>query len=222
MSSTHAIPESIQLPPRDIIALRPDAPLSDSQIDLADRQLRQLARLAAIGMEIAEELRPDHDTSRASQNAKNQLGHAFDKVARAIRQIHALEQEIVGLRAQRVMKVKSDLLSVKKTAVVQSVERSVAKAQPELGKDKRERLLSDLFRGYNDFTKGSVREMVAQICDDLGIEADLSLWDAPIPGADIELPAGYDWIVPANGEKPYTTVMSSSACLGICPSAMVT
>ena len=69
----------------------------------------------------------------------------------------------------------------------------------------RERLLSDLFRDYNDYAHGNIRDIVAGICKTLGIEADLSLWDEPQPAIDIALPAGHDWIVPANGDKPYCT-----------------
>jgi hypothetical protein len=70
----------------------------------------------------------------------------------------------------------------------------------------RERLLNDLFSDYNDYSRGNIRDLVAGICKTLGITADLSLWDEPQPGADIPLPAGYDRIIPANGDKPYTVV----------------
>jgi hypothetical protein len=71
---------------------------------------------------------------------------------------------------------------------------------------KRERLLADLFSDYRDFAKGNVRDLIADICKTLGIAADLSLWDEPQSEADITLPEGLKWVMPANGEKPYTVV----------------
>lgn len=203
MSSTHAIPASLAIPPSAIIALRPDAPLSDAQLSLADRQLRQLARMAEIGMEALEDLRgPGADGKRLNPI---QVGTAYDRVTQAVRRTMASEQEVSGLREKRVQRVRHDLLTVKKTAVRQSVERSLITGKPELTRERRERLLADLFSGYDLLGKGTVREIVAQICQDLGVETDLSLWEEPTP-IDIALPAGYDWIVPANGDKPYTRV----------------
>jgi hypothetical protein len=205
MSSTHTIPASLAIPPSAIIALRPDAPLSDSQLSLADRQLKQLARMAEIAMERMEDLNANPTNADGKPLNKVQVAHAVERLSQAVRRIMALEQETSGLREKRVQRVRHDLLTVKKTAVRQSVERSLITAKPELNPERRERLLADLFSDYDRLGKGTVREIVAQICQDLGIEADLSLWEEPTP-IDIALPAGHDWIVPANGDKPYTRV----------------
>jgi hypothetical protein len=212
MSLTHAIPASVALSPSEIIALRPDAPLSDAQIALADRQLAQLERMAEIGMSALEDL--EHLRSAPADRAGKRpdpvrIVHAIDKMTLTVRRIMVLEQEIAGLREKRILKVKHDLLAVKKTATRQNVERSLAKGKPDLPREKRERMLDDLFTGYGDMGKGTVREIVAQICEDLGIEADLSLWEEPST-VDIELPAGHDWIIPANGDKPYTKGVSEA------------
>jgi hypothetical protein len=206
MSSTHAIPASIALSPSEIIALRPDAPLMDDQLKLVEKQLKQLDRLTEIGMELAEDLRSGADGKPLN---RAQAGHAYDRVTRALRQIHALQHLIAGLREKRIAKVKNDLTAVKKTAIHQSVERSLITGKPDMPREKRERLLADLFRGYNGYSKGTVAELVAQICKDLGTETDMSLWEAPC-AIDIELPSGFDWILPANGDKPYTRVMTEA------------
>lgn len=132
-----------------------------------------------------------------------QVANAIDRMTLAMRKIMALEQEVCGLREKRIAKVKSDLLRVKKTAVRQNVERSLAIAKPELAPQRREDLLRDLFSDYDSLSKGTVREVVAQICKDIGIPADLSLWEDPSV-IDVTLPAGHDWILPGNGDKPYT------------------
>jgi hypothetical protein len=142
--------------------------------------------------------------------AKNAMMSAYAQLTKAIRQIMALEEEIVGLREKRVSRLRATWKQEKAQAVRRSVEKSLATAKPRMQRIARERLLGDLFRDYNDYSRGNVRDIVADICKTLGIEADLSLWDEPQPAADIPLPAGYDWIIPANGEKPYTVVTTGA------------
>lgn len=202
MSSTHAIPASVPISPGDIIALRPDAPLSDAQIALTDRQL---ARMAEIAMERMEDLNDAPTNAEGKRLNAVQVANAVDRLTQAMRKIMALEQEVCGLREKRVAKVKNDLLRVKKTAVRQNVERSLAIAKPELAPQRREDLLRDLFSDYDSLSKGTVREVVTQICKDIGIPADLSLWEDPSV-IDVTLPSGHDWILPGNGDKPYTMV----------------
>jgi hypothetical protein len=209
MSSTHAIPASVKLTPQQIIALRPDAPLSDDQLRLAERQLEQLARMADIVMERMEDLNDNPITAEGKPLDKLQVARTIERLTQAMRRIHALEQETIGLREKRVSKVKHDLLTVKKTAARQSVERSLATGKPDLPREKRERLLDDLFSDYRILSTGTVREVVAQICKDIGIAADLSLWEEPST-IDIVLPAGLEWILPVNGDKPYTRVRNGA------------
>jgi hypothetical protein len=178
-------------------------PMTDAQIALADIHLRQLAQLRDIGMRLAADAEADMPQG-IKPPAKNALMTAYAQLTKAIRQIMALEEEIIGLREKRVSRLRATWKQEKATAVRRSVEKSLTAAKPQMQRVACERLLGDLFRDYNDYSRGSIRDLVADICKTLGIEADLSLWDEPQPGIDIALPAGYEWIIPANGDKPYT------------------
>src|SRR5262249_62161326 len=97
----------------------------------------------------------------------------------------------------------------RQTAVRKSVEQDLVVSKPELEPRKRENLLGDLFRDYTvtRFETGNLRDFVAEICETLGVTADLSIWDepaAPPNPTDMILPAGHDWIAPQNGDRPYT------------------
>ena len=184
-------------------------PMTDAQIAQADLHLRQLARMRDVGMRMVD----DVDAGMAQGQkppSKTAMMSGYAQLTKAIRQIMALEQEIIGLREKRVALIGSRWKQEKRQTVRRAVETSLAAAKPEMPRLSRERLLGDLFRDYDDYAKGPIRDIVAGICKTLGIETDLSLWDEPQPAADIPLPAGYDWIVPANGDKPYTVVTTGS------------
>jgi hypothetical protein len=184
-------------------------PPEDVQMLLVERQLRQLAELRELAMTQARDLTAGSEGDGKNANAAQALAirtaGAFATLAKAIRQIMALEQETIGMREKRATLVRHTWLGAKKAAVRQSVDRSIARAKPGLDKTGRERLMNDLSRDYNDYEKGSVRDIVEGICKALGVTADLSLWEQPDP-ADITLPEGYTWVVPANGDKPYTVI----------------
>jgi hypothetical protein len=178
-------------------------PMSDDQIALADLHLRQLARMRDVGMRLVEDA--DAAVSQGQKAAsKTAMMTAYAQLTKAIRQIMALEEEIIGLREKRVALIRGRWLEEKRQTVRRSVDKSLTTAKPDMPRIARERLLSDLFRDYNDYGRGSIRDLVAGICKTLGIEPDLSLWDEPQPAADITLPAGHEWVIPANGDKPYT------------------
>jgi hypothetical protein len=179
------------------------SPMTDAQIALADAHLRDLARLREIGMRMAADAEADMPQGMKPPS-KTAMMSAYAQLTKAIRQIMALEQDIIGLREKRVSHLRAKWKQEKAQTVRRSVEKSLTAAKPEMQRVARERLLGDLFRDYNDYAHGNIRDIVAGICKMLGIEADLSLWDEPQPGVDIELPAGHDWIIPANGDKPYT------------------
>jgi hypothetical protein len=184
-------------------------PMTDAQIALADIHLRNLAQLREIGMRLAADAEADTPQGQKPPS-KTAMMSAYAQLTKAIRQIMALEEEIIGLREKRVATLRARWKTEKATTVRRSVEKSLAAAKPQMPRIARERLLSDLFRDYNDYSRGSIRDIVAGICKTLGIEADLSLWDEPQPAVDIKLPAGHDWVIPANGEKPYTVRQTES------------
>jgi len=178
-------------------------PMTDAQIALADHHLRDLAKLREIGMRMAAGAEADMPQGQKPPS-KNAMMSAYALLTKAIRQIMALEQETIRLREKRVSHLHAAWKQEKRQTIRRSVDKSLIAAKPEMPRHARERLLGDLFVDYNDYARGSIRDIVAGICKTLGIEADLSLWDEPQPGVDIELAAGLKWIVPANGDKPYT------------------
>ena len=177
--------------------------MTDAQIALADQHLRDLAKMREIGMQMAADAEADVPQGQ-KQPSKTAMMSAYAQLTKAIRQIMALEEEIIGLREKRVSQLRAKWKQEKAQTVRRSVEKSLTAAKPQMQPVARERLLGDLFRDYNDYSHGSIRDIVAAICKTLGIEADLSLWDEPQPAVDIELPAGLKWVIPANGDKPYT------------------
>lgn len=184
---------------------REAATAPDAQVRLAELQLRQLAEIREVGMRVLEDLDEERDKPIEKRMSVAQRGATFDRVSKAIRQIMALEQEVIGMREKRVHKVAEERTRTRGQQVKQSVEQSLKTARPGMDRPQRERLLSDLFVDYRKFATGNIPDLIAGICKDLGIQADLSLWEEP-NYQDIALPSGYDWIVPVNGDKPYTVV----------------
>jgi hypothetical protein len=181
-----------------------EAPPSDLQLMLAEKQLCQLAELRELGMGLARDLAAQGAEANGKAPSTISTADAFARLTKAIRQIMALEQETIGLREKRAMAVRHSWLLSKKAAVRRSVDHSLKAAKPGLRPRDRENLLRDL-NDYDDYERGSVRDIVEKLCKSLGVAADLSLWDEP-QAADIALPEGYRWIIPANGDKPYTVV----------------
>lgn len=184
---------------------REAASAPDQQVRLTELQLAHLARMRDMGMALLEDLEEERDKpieKRASITARAQ---SFDKISTAIRKIMALEQETIGLREKRVRLVETTRAVDRQSEVRRSVEKSLTTAKPQLDRQPRERLLGDLFSDYRKFSTGSIPELIESICKDLGIPADLTLWEEP-KYDDIALPAGFEWVVPVNGDKPYTVV----------------
>jgi len=190
-------------------AWRFNAPPQDEQLSLLERQQKQLARLTEIGCRMADRLDPwsQQEDMKASAQAKM---HSFARLTDAIRKLMALEQYVAGIRDKRFKFVRSHWLEGRRTVVRQSVEQALTVSKPEMEPRKRENLLGDLFRGYRDLTSlehGNLRDIVAEICETLGVTADLSIWDEPAgepDPTDFVLPAGHEWVVPQNGDGPYT------------------
>ncbi len=205
MPLDRTIPGAIPVPP----PIHSDGPHADPQVALAEAHLRELAEMRAIGMRHLRDTEVDHKRDGRDPPSKAAQMRAYDSISKSIRQIMALEQEIIGLREKRVRFVTDAWARQKANTVKASVGRSLEKAKPQLGSPGRERLLADLFSDYRKFANGNIRDLIEDICKTLGITADLSLWDEPQPGADISLREGFEWVVPANGEKPYTVMTSS-------------
>jgi hypothetical protein len=179
------------------------------QATIAALQLKQLAEMREIGMNALRDLDEERDLPIEKRPSVLQRSQAFERISKALRQIMALEQETLGLREKRLEKVHFEWGKARRDTVRHSVAHSVAVAKPELDKPKRERLLGDLFADYRNFTAGSIPDLIAGICKELGIEPDLSIWEQPSP-QDVTLPVGHVWTVPANGDKPYTRIKNAA------------
>jgi hypothetical protein len=187
---------------------REAAPAPDPKVRLAELQLRDLARLRDAGMALLDDLDEERDKPIEKRAPIAMRAQAFDKISTAIRKIMALEQEVIGLREKRVRAFETERAIARQSDVRRSVEKSLIVAKPQLERHPRERLLADLFSDYRKFTTGSIPELIESICKDLGIPADLTLWEEP-KHEDIALPAGFEWVVPVNGDKPYTVVQTA-------------
>jgi hypothetical protein len=190
------------------LAHRLNSPPTDDQISILDRQQKQLARLVEIGCRMAEKLDPwsQQEDVKSSAQAKMQ---GFARLTDAIRKLMALEQYTIGIRDTRFKFVRGQWLTGRRNVVRQSVEQALTVSKPDMEPRRRENLLGDLFRDYTvaRFENGNLRDFVAEICETLGVTADLSIWDPPAgepDPTDFILPAGHDWIVPQNGDAPYT------------------
>jgi len=209
VTTPHSIPSPGTAPIDPDQARRFNAPPQDDQVSLADRQLKQLSRLIEIGCRMAERFDPwsQQEDMKASAQAKMQ---SSARLTDAIRKLMALEQYTAGIRDKRFKFVRGRWLEGRRTVVRQSVEQALVVSKPEMEPRKRENLLGDLFRGYADLDSlehGNLRDIVAGICETQGVTADLSIWDEPAcePNpSDFILPAGHDWVVPQNGDRPYT------------------
>ena len=205
-------PYSINSPGADPITIGKarelDSPPNDGQLSVLERQQKQLARLIEIGCRMADRLDPwsQQEDMKASAQAKMQ---SFARLTDAICKLMALEEYVSGIRDKRFKFVRRNWLEGRQKAVRQSVEQALIVSKPDLERRKRENLLGDLFRDYNiaRFEEGRLRDFIAEICETLGVTADLSIWDEPAgepAPSDMVLPAGHDWIAPQNGDRPYT------------------
>ena len=208
MTTPHSTPSSNTGPITAGQARELDSPPNDGQLTVLERQQKQLARLIEIGCRMADRLDPwsQQEDMKASAQAKMQ---SFARLTDAIRKLMALEEYVSGIRDKRFKFVHRNWLEDRRTAVRQSVEQALTVSKPEMERRTRENLLGDLFRDYKieRFEEGRMRDFVAEICETLGVTADLSIWDEsagePAP-SDMVLPAGHEWIAPQNGDRPYT------------------
>ena len=183
----------------------PDAPIVESE--LAD-----LCRLRAIGMEIAEQVgrRAAGELSGHQEKALGRTADAtlsFARIARAIRQIVVLEQEIMGLRAPASAKGRNVDPSYDQRRL-----RDFRTWVPEADSESDPYDLSDLYDDSDDYDrydddddylKGSFEQIVARVRSALGISKDDAM-QASNDAASIP-------VVTANDATPKSTAKSASA-----------
>ena len=147
---------------------------------LTSLQLQMLARMRGIVMEIGERV-GRKAAGILLEREENAFKHCDPilgavRLTRSMLQIMAMEQEIMGLREKHRQEVRVKRASEKKVSVRRAVEDTVRKQRLDLDRFKVKNLLDDLFDDYADFDRGNPRETVIRICQELGIEPDLSIW----------------------------------------------
>ena len=200
----HCLFVSIALPTADPANAdpSPDGPHGCSDAAFAaraERRLRVLAELADIGMEISRALRERVAQQVGEDETKGDPGLAFSRIARAVRQTLALDAKLDQERqvarglalahlAEAQAKVERAAAHerlrglIRKSVVRDAVEQAI---DDQAEGDDVERLVTDLRERLDDedeydaldFNDRPIGEMVVQICRDLGLTIDLSLWE---------------------------------------------
>jgi hypothetical protein len=166
----------------------------------AERHLRLLQELAEIGMDIARAVRAealaavDDDAAAPapSRFGRSDPGLVFSRIARAVRQTLALEEQIAAGRdkareehARGRRNVEQLIFEQRQEDIREFVARAVEAdaAERKLPDEAVERLLDDLDErledgAYDDaLADGPIAELVERICRDLGVVPDWRIWD---------------------------------------------
>ena len=180
------------LPPKHIASDRPLAeetpehpdPYEPDELKLlvAEQQLKALAELQEIAMEELRAVRAHAIRERAQGKAVH-ADLPITRLTKAIRQVMVLQQEICGLRDTQKRELRRLQVARKTAEARRQVKDAVEKAEPGLGRIQLNGRLRKAFADYNDYHdyyRGTVAEIVAQVCKDLGIERDLSMFAEPV------------------------------------------
>jgi hypothetical protein len=166
----------------------------------AERHLRLLQELVEIGMDIARAVRAealavadgDAAAPAPSRFGRSDPGLVFSRIARAVRQTIALEEQIAAGRdkareehARSRRNVEQLIFEQRQEDIREFVARAVEAdaAERKLPDEAVERLLDDLDErledgAYDDaLADGPIAELVERICRDLGIVPDWRIWD---------------------------------------------
>ncbi len=165
------------------------APTQNS--DLTDRQLAQLARLAEIGMEIAEAA--GLQARGEGEGAGADAALSFSRAARAVRLTIALETRLVAERAalQRgEAAVRASEASRRRDRIHVKVDRLIDEVAQTEGEDAEvtERLSEAVWERLTetddeDLLDRPIEEIVARICADLGLAAGWAAEAFPVTAA---------------------------------------
>ncbi len=152
-----------------------------------------LKELAQIGMRLARLVEENAEAKMALDPAANlgRADQAFAKIARSVRQTLALKAKLAEMAAKRESAVGSEQgreaesvrLHWRKVKLVRAIEETIS-AEAENGRTDAEHLLTDLHERLDDadiladLGARPMGEMVAGICDDLGIPVNRAVWQA--------------------------------------------
>ena len=172
----------------------PDGAETDPALRQAAVQLDALARMREAGMAMVDAF-GRLVTGKASEVEALafdgvDLALAFYRVSRAVRQIIAMEQEISGLRETRRKAIIGRRKSDARKVMIRTVRQAADAADIDLRYSSLDSMLHTVcndYDDYDDYDRGTQRAIVARLCNDLGIETDLSIWpddDPAGPDAD--------------------------------------
>ena len=166
---------------------------SDSAPTATTEDAEMLRELAQIGMRLARLVEENAEAKMALDPATNlgRVDQAFAKLARSVRQTLALKAKLAEMAAKRAAAVESgekhqadaSRLYWRKVKLARAVEESIS-AEAENGRTDAEHLLGDLHERLEDadiladLGARPMGEMVAGICDDLGIPVNRDVWRA--------------------------------------------
>lgn len=161
---------------------------------LKTAQLLMLARMRTVAMEIAERVgrKAAGLLLEREEPAFKQCDPvlSFSRISRSMLQIMAMEQEIMGLRETHRREIRAERKTEEQFAIRRAVGDAVRSQRLDLDREDVKALLDDIFDDYDDFDRGSPRETVARICEQLGIDdPDLSIWPEDEAGAEESGPA---------------------------------
>jgi hypothetical protein len=155
--------------------------------DAAD-DAEMLSELAGIGMRLVRLVETNVEAKLARDPAADlgRVDQMFARLSRSIRQTLALKAKLAEMRQKRATASETEMRQRQAAEARQHwrktrVERAVAETIAAAPSD-RENLLSDLYERLldpdieADLAEGSIGEMVAGICDDLGIKPDREIW----------------------------------------------
>jgi hypothetical protein len=146
---------------------------------------QMLTELAGIGIRLVRLVEANVEAKLAQDPAAD-LGRAdqmFARLSRSIRQTLALKAKLAEMGRKRTAASETEQADiVRRDRRRARVERAVAETIEAAGSSDRENLLSDLYERLldpdieADLATGSIGEMVAGLCDDLGIKPYREIW----------------------------------------------
>ena len=147
-------------------------------------QLADLARLRAIGMEMAERIgamqaRLAEEPSEEALEGCATLTLAFTRVCRGIRQLVALEQEAAGLRDPHQARMRARRNADTARTLRLTIGGEVRQRRSDIDRETLKGMLGDLFRDYDDYDdyeRGDIGPILERICKRLGVDPDPARW----------------------------------------------
>ena len=157
----------------------------------AQLQFRQLQRLAAIGLKIADALEAQVEVAAADPEAVRQLAVTHDRVTRSVRRTHALEARLrrdlkAGADARRVERKaeaqasRAEALAERKAGLRRCARQAIADHEPAFEQgglwDRLDERLEDLCDNEDLLLDRPFSTLLIEICEALGLVADFTVW----------------------------------------------